>query len=185
MSTESIDTVTSTQPSSATTSFSLNGWCQSFLALTEFPERSWKCVARCHKEVRSWIYFLKTFFTFGCFLFFCWFLYGRNWATTGITWILKCFQIETVSGLCGWLLSRSLISQKQNKAWPATLERLASSRSAWGTPFTLVLFCGFPMQKSDTGFQDGRWFLGFQFSNRKDSPQHCLLDEIGDRGYHQ
>ena len=42
---------------------------------------------------------------------------------------LEMLSNRNLGELCGWLLSRSLISPKQN-VWPALLERLASSRSA-------------------------------------------------------
>ena len=49
---------------------------------------------------------------------------------------------RNLGGLCGWLLSRILISPNRNKAWPALLERLASSRSACGTcPSRWHFFC--------------------------------------------
>ena len=98
--------------------------------------------------------------------------------------------------LCGWPISEFDFTQAKQSvastAWKAGIFQICLTNM----PFTLALLCGFPKRNSDTAFQDGRWFLGFNFQTEKtgwplciamfeDAPQHWLMGEIGDPGYHQ
>ena len=150
------DTVMSTPPLSATTSFSWNGRCQTrgvkrvqhrvswlWQSFLKGLEQVWHPTTQRSEVCFSFILQKR----FSCFMFFCWFFYHRNRTTV----LESRHVVKSKPGWCGWLLSRSLITPNRNKVWPATLlERLASSRSAWGTCRTCPLrwhFCqGSPLR---------------------------------------
>ena len=136
---------------------------------TEFLDSdrvSWVCVAGCHKEVTSLflIYFSITFLMFGCFLYFGWFLYGRNRATPVITWILKCCQIETwVNYVYGFYLgvwfhpSKTKCGQHCLKGWHL-LDLLEEHALQVGTSSVRI-----PNAKFWYGLPRWQEVFGFQF----------------------
>ena len=88
-------------------------------------------MAGCHKEVTSHKFVFDLFFN-NVFHVLC---FSADSAIKESGDASNYLNLEMLSNrnlgeLCGWLLSRSLISTNQNKVGPALLERLASSRSA-------------------------------------------------------